>query len=186
MYFLTEDPVDSGIERAVLINPHCARELFEDNWWPLPPELADNDDERVREQVFIERNSVIEYLKNWATQWPPEAPSPSSGTTMKKDPEEGSSAETGGANKPAGSTQRPSDIEILETIRAVNHRCTTMKLLTEMTLRKLSPSPSTVKKRLAALVKAKQLNNDPKANPRGYGLPEWNSGSSGSSSSSGS
>jgi hypothetical protein len=45
--------------------------------------------------------------------------------------------------------------------------------------RGLEPSESTVKKRLAQLVKDRRLTNDPKARPKGYGLPEW-SGSSGS------
>jgi hypothetical protein len=74
------------------------------------------------------------------------------------------------------------DPQIMETLRAVGHRLTTEKLLTEMTRRGLHPSNSTVKKRLAYLVKARRLTNDSKVRPRGYGLPAWNdsSGSLGS------
>jgi hypothetical protein len=71
------------------------------------------------------------------------------------------------------------DREIIETLRAVGRRLTTEGLLGEMSRRGLNPSGSTVKKRLAELVKGRRLNNDPKARPRGYGLPGWE-GSSGS------
>jgi hypothetical protein len=65
------------------------------------------------------------------------------------------------------------DRQIIETLRAVGHRLTTDELLTEMSNRGLDPSDSTVKKRLTVLVKDRRLTNDPKARPRGYGLPEW-------------
>jgi hypothetical protein len=78
-----------------------------------------------------------------------------------------------------GHTERKSDREILETLKAVGRRLTTRKLLAEMGQRGLFPAESTVKKRLAELVKGQRLINDPHARPRGYGLPEW-SGSSGS------
>jgi hypothetical protein len=77
---------------------------------------------------------------------------------------------------PRGETERPereSDREIIETLRAVGHRLTTGGLLREMTKLELNPADSTVKKRLAELVKDGRLTNDPKAKPRGYGLPEW-------------
>jgi hypothetical protein len=74
---------------------------------------------------------------------------------------------------------RESDLQIIDTLRAVGHRLTTTKLLSAMTGRGLNPSESTVKKRLAGLVKGRRLTRDPKASPRGYGLPEWD-GSSGS------
>jgi hypothetical protein len=75
--------------------------------------------------------------------------------------------------------ERESDLQIIETLRAVGHRLTTTKLISAMTECGLNPSESTVKKRLAGLVKSGQLDNDPKARPRGYGLPEWD-GSRGS------
>jgi hypothetical protein len=71
------------------------------------------------------------------------------------------------------------DPQIIETLRAVGRRLTTEGLLTKMSDRGLHPSVSTVKKRLAYLVKAGRLTKDSKARPRGYGLPQWN-GSSGS------
>jgi hypothetical protein len=79
-------------------------------------------------------------------------------------------------------TELDSDRVILETLRAVGHRVTTSELLTEMTKRDLSPSDSTVKKRLAQMVKDRRVDNKPKAKPKGYGLPGWN-GSVGSSGS---
>jgi hypothetical protein len=75
--------------------------------------------------------------------------------------------------------EREPDRQIIETLRAVGHRLTTKKLLAKMSDRKLNPAESTVKKRLAEMVKNRRLTNDPKARPRGYGLPEW-IGSSGS------
>jgi hypothetical protein len=41
-----------------------------------------------------------------------------------------------------------------------------------MSNRGLNPSESTLKKRLPVLVKDGRLTKDPKAKPRGYGLPE--------------
>jgi hypothetical protein len=82
--------------------------------------------------------------------------------------------------KPTADVQRNSDREIVETLRAVGHRLSTEKLLDAMDKRRLNPSPSTVKKRLAAMVKDERLTKDPKSRPRGYGLPEWGRGSSGS------
>jgi hypothetical protein len=75
--------------------------------------------------------------------------------------------------------ERESVREIIETLRDVGHRLTTTKLVKVMEKRGLNPAESTVKKRLAELVRTRRLDNDPKAKPRGYGLPEWN-GSSGS------
>jgi hypothetical protein len=81
------------------------------------------------------------------------------------------------------SDQPPSrwDVEprIIETLRHVGQRRTTTKLLGEMSKRGLKESDSTVKKRLAEMVKDQRLTKDPKANPPGYGLPEWETGSSG-------
>jgi hypothetical protein len=74
------------------------------------------------------------------------------------------------------------DREIIETLRAVGRRLTTGGLLGEMARRGLVPSEPYVKKRLAELVKGGRVTKDPKATPRGYGLPEWH-GSSGSSGS---
>ena len=65
------------------------------------------------------------------------------------------------------------DCQIIETLRAVAHQCTTMALLGEMNDRGLNPSDSTVKKRLAEMAKHGRLTKDPKARPPGYGLPEW-------------
>jgi hypothetical protein len=75
--------------------------------------------------------------------------------------------------------ERKPDRQIIETLRAVGHRLTTTQLLEEMSKRELHPAESTIKKRLAVMTGDGRLNNDPKAKPRGYGLPEWN-GSSGS------
>jgi hypothetical protein len=76
----------------------------------------------------------------------------------------------------------PADQEIVETLRSVGHRLTTIPLIEAMQKRGLIPSESTVKKRLAVMVDDGRLDNDPHGRPRGYGLPEWNgpSGSSGS------
>jgi hypothetical protein len=90
---------------------------------------------------------------------------------------------TGMTSGPASPVERESDRQIIETLRAVGHRLTTTELIDEMAQRGLNPSDSTVKKRLAAMVKNGQLTNDPKAKPRGYGLPEWRDGSSGSAGS---
>jgi hypothetical protein len=68
---------------------------------------------------------------------------------------------------------RESDRLIEKTLRTVGHRLTTTELIAEMDKLGLNPSESTVKKRLAAMVKEKRLDNEPKARPRGYGLPEW-------------
>jgi hypothetical protein len=72
-----------------------------------------------------------------------------------------------------GPPDRDSDRQIIDTLRAIGHRLTTAKLLREMSNRGLNPSESTIKKRLAVLTKSHRLTNDPKAKPRGYGLPEW-------------
>jgi hypothetical protein len=78
-------------------------------------------------------------------------------------------------------SSRPgSDREIIDTLRSVGYRCTTKKLLQEMTNRRLNPSDSTIKKRLAGLVQDGVLDKDAKAVPPGYGLLEWTVGSSGS------
>jgi hypothetical protein len=71
------------------------------------------------------------------------------------------------------------DRQIIEALRAVGHRLTTEELLVEMSDRGWNPSDSAVKKRLAELARDGRLTKDPKARPRGYGLPEWH-GSSGS------
>jgi hypothetical protein len=84
-----------------------------------------------------------------------------------------------GSGSKADAHERDSDREIVDTLRAVGHRLTTSRLLKEMNDRKMNPSESTVKKRLAEMIKDRRLNNDPKTKPKGYGLPEW-SGSSGS------
>ena len=77
-------------------------------------------------------------------------------------------------------THRESECQIVSTLRDVGHRCTTTELIREMDKRKLHPSDSTVKKRLAEMVKEGRLDKDPKAKPPGYGLPEWKRGSLGS------
>jgi hypothetical protein len=70
------------------------------------------------------------------------------------------------------------DPQIIETLRTIGHRLTTKALLAEMSKRGLDPSGSTVKKRLAKLADDGRLTKDPKARPRGYGLPEWHGSSS--------
>src|SRR5208337_4543229 len=89
-------------------------------------------------------------------------------------------AELSAVTVPATDVQRESDRQIITTLREVGRRCTTKKLLDEMTKRELNPAESTVKKRLAAMVTSGLLTNDAKAKPPGYGLPEWSRGSSGS------
>jgi hypothetical protein len=71
------------------------------------------------------------------------------------------------------------DRQIIETLRAVGYRLTTMKLYGEMDRPDRPVSLPTLKRRLAELVDGQWLDNDQKAKPRGYGLPEWRSGSSG-------
>jgi hypothetical protein len=66
------------------------------------------------------------------------------------------------------------DSRIIDTLKLVNCRLTTTQLQQEMKRRGLVVSPSTIKKRLAAMVKERRLISDLKANPPGYGLPEWN------------
>jgi hypothetical protein len=80
-------------------------------------------------------------------------------------------------------SQHKSDQEILETLRGVGHRLTTNRLIDAMSERGLNPAESTVKKRLAEMVRDGLLTNDPTVNPRGYGLPEWVDGSHSSSGS---
>jgi hypothetical protein len=67
------------------------------------------------------------------------------------------------------------DRQVQETLQSVGHRLTTSKLLYEMERRRIPVDESSLKKRLAAMVKANRLTNDPKARPRGYGLPDWTS-----------
>jgi hypothetical protein len=84
----------------------------------------------------------------------------------------GTDQTTQGESK-SGVSERRSDREIIETLREKGRRLTTTELIAEMETRGLNPSESTVKKRLAELVKDKALDKDPNAKPRGYGLPEW-------------
>jgi hypothetical protein len=78
------------------------------------------------------------------------------------------------------SASTKSECEILKTLRAIGHRLTTKLLIDAMAAIELNPSESTVKKRLAAMMKEGRLDNDPKTKPPGYGLPEWRRGSAGS------
>jgi hypothetical protein len=71
-------------------------------------------------------------------------------------------------------SEREIDNQIFEALRHKGHRLTTLKLLKAMEEVGGATSESTLKKRLAQLVKAKRLDNSPKAKPRGYGLPKWN------------
>jgi hypothetical protein len=75
--------------------------------------------------------------------------------------------------EPATGCQRESDRQIIATLRKVGHRCTTMRLLEEMEQGRLNPAVSTIKKRLAELVKVGRLTKAPGSKPPGYGLPEW-------------
>jgi hypothetical protein len=65
------------------------------------------------------------------------------------------------------------DDRILETLKTVGRRLSTTKLISAMNARGRRVSVSTVKKRLALMVREKRLTNDTKAKPRGYGLREW-------------
>jgi hypothetical protein len=76
---------------------------------------------------------------------------------------------------PPAASNWEADDQIVQTIRKAGERLTTDQLLYAMQGLGLSAKESTVKKRLAALVENKTLTNDPRAKPRGYGLPEWNS-----------
>jgi len=89
------------------------------------------------------------------------------------------SAKSGALGEREPPPLRESERQIVETLRAVGHRLTTRKLLDEMSKRGPT-SESTVKKRLAEMVKTDRLDSDPKAKPPGYGLPEWDLGSPGS------
>src|SRR5262249_25415505 len=65
------------------------------------------------------------------------------------------------------------DGQIISTLKVVGHPLTTTKLLSEMNSRNSEPfSVSTVKKRLAEMVRENRLTNDRKGEPPGYGLPE--------------
>jgi hypothetical protein len=90
------------------------------------------------------------------------------------------SAKPEAAGKTGIPVQWEVDRQIIETLRAVSHRCTTKALLAVMGKRGLNPSDSTVKKRLAEMVKDRRLTKNPRAKPPGYGLPEWGDGSAGS------
>jgi hypothetical protein len=108
----------------------------------------------------VARSDVIRDLEENGLPLPPELSRAS--TTTRTNPHE-----------------RKCDRQIIETLRAVGHRLTTSKVLSAMEKRGSIPSESTVKKRLAVMAGDGRLTKDPNANPKGYGLPEWN-GSSGS------
>ena len=66
------------------------------------------------------------------------------------------------------------DRQILDTLKRVGHRLTTPAMRSEMEKRYGDVSESTVKKRLATLVRRGKLTTVRKTKPSGYGLPEWN------------
>ena len=68
---------------------------------------------------------------------------------------------------PVTPTHRESECQIVSTLRDVGHRCTTTELIREMDKRKLQPSDSTVKKRLAEMVKERRLDKDRRPNRQG-------------------
>ena len=90
------------------------------------------------------------------------------------------SAMGGPLGESATQVERDADRDIIETLRAIARRCTTTALLTQMNDRGLVAADSTVKKRLAEMIKDGRLTKDPKARRPGYGLPEWNCSSFGS------
>lgn len=63
------------------------------------------------------------------------------------------------------------EADILEVLRIEARRLTTMELLAAMARHNKEWGESTVKVKLAELVDEGDIDNDPKAKPRGYGLP---------------
>lgn len=63
--------------------------------------------------------------------------------------------------------------EIIDTLREVGHRLTSTQLAAEMSRRGLDRSETAIKNAAGTMVDMGALTNDPAANPRGYGLPEW-------------
>lgn len=63
--------------------------------------------------------------------------------------------------------------DILDLLREVGHRLTTMQILAEFNFRKNPKGGSTIKAKLSGLVKRGLLRNSHLHKPGGYGLPEW-------------
>jgi len=67
--------------------------------------------------------------------------------------------------------------DIISVLRSAGHRLTTSQILNALDKRYMTWGESTVKAKLAEMVRDGTLTNDPNARPQGYGLPEWSGGS---------
>lgn len=67
----------------------------------------------------------------------------------------------------------PGQQAILDVIRKAGHRLTTFKVVAELEKAQGAASLGTTKVYLADLRRRKLLTNQQDANPKGYGLPEW-------------
>ena len=63
--------------------------------------------------------------------------------------------------------------DIMDLLRSVGHRLTTMQLLDEFNRRNNPKAGSTLKAKLSSLVKRRILTTSHLHKPGGYGLPEW-------------
>lgn len=63
--------------------------------------------------------------------------------------------------------------DIVDLVRRSGHRLTTTGVLAGLAACGIEVSEGMTKQTLATLVQFGVLTNDPKAKPRGYGLPEW-------------
>ncbi len=63
--------------------------------------------------------------------------------------------------------------QIMDVIRATDHRLTTKEILQELVKEHGAASEGTTKVNLATLRRRKLLTNRQDVNPKGYGLPEW-------------
>src|SRR5438477_8297799 len=68
----------------------------------------------------------------------------------------------------------PCQEHCLEVLREAGHRLTQSQILADLAKRGYHDGESTVKLALAQMSRDGRLTKDPEANPRGYGLPEWN------------
>jgi hypothetical protein len=73
---------------------------------------------------------------------------------------------------PPAASNWEADDQIIQTLRKAGERLTTAQLHYAMEELGFEASLSTIKLRLAAMVRNKTLTNDPRAKPPGYGLPE--------------
>lgn len=67
----------------------------------------------------------------------------------------------------------PAEKDIVNVIRQAGHRLTQTQILNALSAEEKIPSVGTTKVTLAALVRHAILTHDGRADPPGYGLPEW-------------